>query len=326
MGAKPTNTKANAFLSFARGDGASDAMIASEMVPPVTRQRISILRQQWKRVTRPTAIESESDNGAESSDATDSTKASADELQGNSFPALYPGTTRVAMPANALERQRLLDLAPDQQIEVMIEKVLKGSAPRAAAIAVGITSKQFSTRMESDPKFRDLVLRASSQAEGSVAENLYTQATGRSPQSVQAAIAWLEKRHPDLWGREAMRVEIEHSGQVDVNHILADPRRIIEVNRHEAELQRLEDEATDAEYRELPAHDAVPPLPTNNDDSGPVPIRVEDSLRSSVNRVPERVPDPAPGQQQGIRQREIMVNGVRTLVGDERSREDRPPF
>jgi len=138
-------------------------------------------------------------------------------------------------------------------------------------------------------------------------------AVGNSPQAAQSAIAWLEKRMPEVWGREATRIEVELTGAVDVNHILSDPRLILEANRHEAMLQQLEDDAIDAEFRELPAHDAPPPPDVVLDVSGPNPTR--------VNRVPP---------QQGMRpMREIVVNGVRTLVGDERSPEDRdarPPF
>jgi hypothetical protein len=250
-------------------------------------------------------------------------------VRGLGSTALYASTIKAAIESNATvapERQRLLDLAPDQQMEVLIEKVLKGSAPRAAAISVGITSKQFSTRMENDPEFRNLVFRSAHQAEGSVAENLYAQATGRSPQNVQAAIAWLEKRMPEVWGREAQRLEIEVTGAVDVNHILSDPRLILEVNRHEAELQRLEDDAIDAEFRQLPSHDEMlvtshhaPPLPDSFDEnpSGPLQAHFTPPVKDSI---PEMRPN---------RNRIIKVSGVDTLIGDERSpkdRDDRPHF
>jgi hypothetical protein len=175
-------------------------------------------------------------------------------LQSTAFDAT---TTKPATQSNATvapERQRLMDLVgEDLQMAVLVDKILRGSAPRAAAISVGITSKQFTNRMESDPKFRDLVLQAAHQAEGSVSENLYRAATGNSPQNVQAAIAWLEKRHPELWGRETQRIELEVSGGVDVNHILSDPRLIEEVSRHEALMQQIEDGVIEGEFRQLPA-------------------------------------------------------------------------
>jgi hypothetical protein len=87
----------------------------------------------------------------------------------------------------------------DEQLAVMLDKILRGSAPRAAGIAVGITSQQFGKRMETDSKFRDLVLRAAHEAEASVAQNLYRLATGNSPQAAQSAIAWLNARVPDDW-------------------------------------------------------------------------------------------------------------------------------
>jgi hypothetical protein len=243
--------------------------------------------------------------------ATAASEKVADENGETQFIASDASAPQPATSGNAIERQRLLDLAPDQQMEVLIDKVLRGSAPRAAAISVGITSKQFSTRLENDPKFRDLVLRAAHEAESSVAENLYVQAIGRSPQSVQAAIAWLEKRHPELWGREAQRIEIEVSGGVDVSHILSDPRRILEVNAHEAKMQALEDEAIDAEFRDLPPHDDAPPLPdVVLDESGPNPTRV--NRAPGAQSVPETRPD-----------RIVKVFGVDTLIGDERSPEDR---
>ncbi len=155
--------------------------------------------------------------------------------------------------------------------------------------------------MERDEKFRELVLRAAHQAEGSVAEALYTQAIGRSPQSVQAAIAWLEKRMPEVWGREATKIELEVSGGVDVNHILSDPRLIEEVSRHEALMQQIEDGVIEGEFRQLPVLGEVPPLPEVELDSGPNPVR--------ANR-------PVSDQGRVRPMREIVVNGVRTLVSD----------
>jgi hypothetical protein len=268
----------------------SDGAIAATI--GIARQLVSRWRKPLRVAAATAASQKVADDNGETQSVAKDSSAPQPATSGN---------------ATTPERQRLLDLASDdQQLEVMIDKILRGSAPRAAAVSVGITSKQFSTRLENDLAFRDLVLRAAHQAEGGVAEALYTQAIGRSPQSVQAAIAWLEKRHPELWGREAQRIEIELTGAVDVNHILSDPRLIAEANRHEAMLQALEDgETVDAEFRELPAFDA-PPLPdVVLDDCGPNPTR--------VNR--------APGQrdpQQGMRPtRIIKVSGVDTLVGDE---------
>jgi hypothetical protein len=231
------------------------------------------------------------------------------------LPRLHPSDQGPARGGIATtERQRLIDLAGDEQLAVMIDKILRGSAPRAAGIAVGITSHQFGKRLESDALFRDLVLRAAHEAESSVAQNLYRAATGNSPQNVQAALGWLEKRHPELWGREAQRIEIELTGAVDVNHILSNPKLIEEVSRHEARMQQLEDEAIDAEFRELPSRDEVPPLPEVELDSGPNPTR--------VNRPKDAIPETRPD-------RIIKVFGVNTLIGDERSPEDRdarPPL
>jgi hypothetical protein len=238
--------------------------------------------------------------------ATAASQKVADENGETQFAAKDPSAPQPATSGNATtpERQRLLDLASDdQQLEVMIDKILRGSAPRAAAIAVGISGHQFLKRMESDVPFRDLVLQAAHQAESSVAENLYRAATGVSPQNVQAAIAWLEKRHPELWGREAQRIEIELTGAVDVNHILSDPRLIEEASRHEAILQQIEDGTyIEGEFRELPAFGDVPTLPEVEFDSGPNP--------TPVNRAQDSTPEMRPN-------RIIKVSGVDTLIGDE---------
>jgi hypothetical protein len=308
-GAKPTRTKQLVMEAWLRKDGESHAAIAARI--GVSRQRVDVIIKELEKFAKANATRSEIASDGENDAATESTMGGLHETQ---LHGLHPSDLGPARSGIATERQRLLDLAPDQQMETLIHKVLRGSAPRAAAIAVGITSKQFSTRLERDEKFRDLVLRAAHEAEGSVAENLYAQATGRSPQNVQAAIAWLEKRMPEAWGREAQRIEIELTGAVDVNHILSNPKLIEEVSRHEARMQQLEDEAIDAEFRELPSHDEVPPLPEVELDSGPNPTR--------VNRPKDAIPETRPD-------RIVKVFGVNTLIGDERSPEDRnarPPF
>jgi len=297
MGARgrKSSNRARALEMFFTHPDMSDGAIAATL--NVSRQLVS----RWHAPVRKAA-------------ATESSEKVADEDHRNEFVGGPPGAAQLATPGTVLERQRLVDLADeDEQLAVMLDKILRGSAPRAAAIAVGITSHQFGKRMESDALFRDLVLRAAHEAESSVAQNLYRAATGNSPQNVQAALGWLEKRHPELWGREAQRIEIELTGAVDVNHILSSPALIAEANAHEARLQQIEDEAIEGEFRELPAFDA-PPLPNVVLDENPI----------RVNRVPGQQ-----GLQQRVRpMREIVVNGVRTLVSDERGPggDNRPPF
>jgi hypothetical protein len=271
-----------------------------------SRQRVSILRQQWKKATAP---HSESGIDDENASATDFTEASADELHRKSFVGLDLSAPQPALSGNALERQRLVDLAPDDQLATMIDKILRGSAPRAAAIAVGITSHQFGKRMESDATFKGLVLRAAHEAESSVAQNLYRMAVGNSPQAAQSAIAWLNARVPDDWSPNRQKINIEVSGRVDVTRILSDERLIELESELEARRQQIEDGVIEGEFRQLPSHDEVPPLPEGEfDHSGPTPIDV-------------RPWTPVSKQAQGGDFRPTQfrkVDGIETEVVDER--------
>jgi hypothetical protein len=249
----------------------------------------------------------------------------ADENGETQFPGPAASAPQPATPGNAPERQRLLDLASDdQQLEVLIDKVLRGSAPRAAAVAVGMSGKVFARRMESDGKFRNLVLRASHEAESSVAQNLYRLATGNSPQAAQSAISWLEKRLPEAWGREPQRVEIEVSGGIDVMAILASPRLIELENAMESERQRLESGLSLPEPKgdiiegELAEH-------------APEPFADDETMHVRESRVeveaPRRNRPGMPNPSVRGHRRAIRVDGIRTEVQDERTDgDDRPPF
>lgn len=207
----------------------SHGAIAAEV--GVSRQRVSKLLGDLRRPV-----------------ATGSDVTVADQDHEKQVAALSRSGPQLATVSNALERQRLLDLAGNEQLEVLIDKVLRGSAPRAAAIAVGIESREFTRRMERDEHFRSLVLRAAHEAESSVAQNLYRLGTGMSPQAAQSAIAWLEKRMED-WRPNAQRIEVEVSRGVDVNYILANPK-LIEL---ENELEAARQVAEEAALRGLPA-------------------------------------------------------------------------
>src|SRR5438105_296059 len=230
--ARKQSTAAEAYIAFAQGEE-SDAAIAARL--GVTRQRIQTLHAQYRERTKQQNLNSTNRGGNGPADTS---------LQEKQFAAGHVSAPQPAAPVNAttIERQRLMELAgEDQLLEVLVDKVLRGSAPRAAAIAVGMSGKVFSKRMESDEKFRDLVLRAAHEAESSVAQNLYRMATGNSPQAAQSAIAWLNARVPDDWSPTRQKIEVEVSGQVDVMHILSSPRLIELENQLEAERQQLED-------------------------------------------------------------------------------------
>src|SRR2546428_8879274 len=93
----------------------SDGAIAATL--GVSRQLVS----RWRKPVRKAA-------------ATESSEMVADENGETQFPGPAASAPQPATPGNAPERQRLLDLASDdQQLEGLIDKVLRGSAPRAAA-------------------------------------------------------------------------------------------------------------------------------------------------------------------------------------------------
>ncbi len=325
---KGSSTAAEAYLAFVR-DEESDGAIAGRL--GVSRQRIQTLHRLYRAKTgqqKPEISEAAKIDGA-----TDSTGDVAPQWRGNQFAGPDPRAPQAATADNApVVVLALRELAGDEErVGIMLDKVLRGSAPRAAAIAVGIEGHAFSKRMETDSRFRELVLRAAHEAESSVAQNLYRLATGNSPQSAQAAIAWLEKRHPEIWGREPQRIEVEVSGSVDVAHILSDPRLIELENEAEARRQQIESgQIIEGDFRELPAHDEP---------------RVEGSLRSSAAEAPPFPQDDLmsarpltiepqrrtnrPGQGDPDNRghvHEIMVDGIKTLVVDERAPDDERPL
>lgn len=288
----------------------SDGAIAATL--GVSRQLVS----RWRAPVRKAA-------------ATEVSESVADEENVEGFAAGQPSAPQPAPPGNALVLA-LRELDDADQVAVMIDKILRGSAPRAAGIAVGISGKVFARRMETDATFRDLVLRAAHEAESSVAQNLYRLATGASPQAAQSAIAWLEKRMDD-WRPGAQRIEVEVSGHVDVAAILASPHLIELENALEAERQRIEDglslpapvgDIIEGELVEsrVPADDVRPKLP----DDETMYLR---ESREEVEVGPRRNRPDMPDPTLRGRTRLIMVDGIRTEVQDRRAdRDDRPPF
>ena len=226
-----SSNRARALEMFLSYPDMSDGAIAGEI--GVSRQLVSRWRKPFRKPP-----------------ATDQGETVADADGQTRFAASQANAPQPATSGNAIERQRLMDLASeDQQLEVLVDKILRGSAPRAAAIAVGIEGRAFSKRMEADSRFRGLVLRAAHEAESSVAQNLYRLATGSSPQAAQSAIAWLEKRMED-WRPGAQRIEIDVQAGIDVRAIMSGP--------HAAEwIERVNELEMLMQQAELPAHGDV---------------------------------------------------------------------
>ena len=343
-GAKPTRTKQLAYEAFARNDGESHASIAARA--GVSRQRIDELAKAWGKLTGQRQGKSELAQDGESVDASESTSAQDHETQFVARPASAAQSARpgaatdplvigasslvfyvvqwpewaespetIAARMNSHGHPGTIDAG---RLQALVTYRMNATSQAGSFKAIGIDAVVGTDMYRRDRELRRVLDWAAGLAEVRIASNMLRLATGVGPQAAQAATLIAERQLG--WTKEnVLRIEGDIEHHIDVNHILSDPRLIAETNRHEAFLQALEDgEIVEGEYRQLPASGDVPPVPVVLlDDSGPNSTRVD--------RVPGQQ-DP----QQGVRpMREIVVNGVRTLVGDERSPEDRdarPPF
>ena len=136
----------------------------------------------------------------------------------------------------------------------LLDAVLRGIGIRIACDAVGLNERTYYHWIEQRPDFAALVTIAEGKYGSQVEEKLYL--IGMRDDNVLALIAAANNKLRKYgWGKDTRTdINIRLEGAVDVTHILSDPQRILEANRHEAELQRLEDEAIDTDFRELPAH------------------------------------------------------------------------
>ncbi len=136
----------------------------------------------------------------------------------------------------------------------LLDAVLRGIGIRIACDAVGLNERTYYHWIQQRPDFAALVAIAEGKYGEQVEEKLFL--IGMRDDNVLALIAAANNKLRKYgWGKDSRTdINIHLEGAVDVNHILSDPARILEANRHEAEMQRLEDEAIEGEFRELPAH------------------------------------------------------------------------
>jgi hypothetical protein len=142
----------------------------------------------------------------------------------------------------------------EEMVANLLDAVLRGINIRIACDAVGLNERTYYHWIENRPDFAALVAIAEGKYGSQVEEKLFL--IGMRDDNVLALIAAANNKLRKYgWGKDTRTdINIRLEGGVDVTHILSDPSRILEANRHEAELQRLEDEAVDADFRELPAH------------------------------------------------------------------------
>jgi hypothetical protein len=350
-GAAPTETRANAFLAFARNDGASDATVASEV--GVSRQRVSLLRQQWKNAT---ASKSESENGSETASAIENGQSTVDVLHENQFPARPASAAQFATSGSALGGDRLAMGAslvffmvewPDwaeapeviaarfpksldaDRLQALVTYRMNATSRAGSFKAVGIDTEVGADMYQRDRELRRVLDWAAGLAEVRIASNMLRLATGVGPQAAQAATLIAERQLG--WTKEnVLRIEGDLEHHIDMTAILSDPVRIRAVNQFERAMQEaeaaqlpvhenvIEGEVIDLEAIEPRVEELRPKLPDDEMTRAREPIEV----RPRMNR-------PGQGDPSKLgRTREVLVDGIRTLMVDERAPGDdkRPPF
>jgi hypothetical protein len=137
----------------------------------------------------------------------------------------------------------------------LLDEVVRGVSIRIACDAVGLDTTTYFAWVRNRPDFADLVTIAEGLYATQIEKKLYE--IGMRDDNVLALIAAANNKLRKYgWGKDTRtEINIHLEGAADVNHILSDPQRILEANRHEAELQRLEDEAIEGKFRVLPKHD-----------------------------------------------------------------------
>ncbi len=333
-GAKPTRTKQLVMEAWLRKEGESHAAMAARI--GVSRQRVDVIIKELEKLAKVNAIKSEIASDGENDAATESTMGGLPKTQfdGGSTSAAQFATRDIATQPGALvlftiewpERLETPEaialrhptLTPDA-IRNLATFRLNGTSRAGSWKAIGVEPEIGAEMVREDRGVRRALQWAEGMNELRLSANATKIATSLSPNAVQALSFILERQHSEGWAREnVLRVTGELSLGVDVNHILSDPRLILEANRHEAMLQQLEDgEVIDAEFRQLPAlGEAPPPLP----DSGPEKIDVRPRANPPVSKQGQGG-DFRPAQHR-------KVDGIETEFVDQRAPggDDRPPF
>lgn len=125
----------------------------------------------------------------------------------------------------------------------MLDNVVMGAAPRAAALMSGMAPSTYHYRMEHDKDFAALVHAAQADAEAPLAQNLHRLGLGNGPQASASALAWLERRSADWQRRDRVEHDIHVEERIDINHILSSPELIAAASAWETAMQAAEDAA-----------------------------------------------------------------------------------
>jgi len=205
------------------------------------------------------------------------------------------------------------------RVQALVTYRMNATSQAGAFKAVGIDANVGGEMIREDRGLRRVLSWAAGLAEVRIASNMLRLATGVGPQAAQAATLIAERQLG--WNKEnVLRIEGDIDHHLDVKHTLSDERLIELENEAEARRQQIEEGIIDAEFRELPPHDEVPPLPdVEFDQSAPNPTRVKDSLRSPVEDS-TRAPVSKQGRAQGGDFRPTQhrkVDGIETEFSDE---------
>jgi hypothetical protein len=311
---------------------------------------VSLLRQQWKNAT---ASKSESENGSDTASAIENGQSTVDVLHENQFPARPASAGQFATSGSALGGDRLAMGAslvffmiewPDwaeapeviaarspksldaDRLQALVTYRMNATSQAGSFKAVGIDTEVGNDMYRRDRELRRVLDWAAGLAEVRIASNMLRLATGVGPQAAQAATLIAERQLG--WTKEnVLRIEGDIEHHIDMTAILSDPARIRAVNEFERAMQ-------EAEAAQLPAHQVGDII-----DLEPIEVRdpvVPELPRDDFTRVPDkleiapRTNRPGQGDPSKLgRTREVVVDGIRTLMVDERSpeeRDERPPF
>jgi hypothetical protein len=343
-------TRASAYLAFARNDGASDAQIASEL--SISRQRVSILRKAFREATATSSSETVADK-SRSQPSTPAQSGGQSQATPHSGPSQSP---YVGFPlASESGALLLFVIEMPEHIAAMVDGVAKrhyltadrvrdlaiarlnGTSRAGSWKSIGVSPDVGRGALNKDRELQRIMEWAEGVSELRLAANATRIATSLSPNAVAALSFVLERQH-EGWQRESvLRIEGEIEHKFDMSAMLRDPAQIARVSELEALLQN-------AEPAQLPAHEGeiidgelVEPAPVGEIIEGTPRV---DAVRPEFpedDGIQKREPIEVlprtnrPGQGDPTKRghtREIVVDGIRTLVVDERAPggDDRPPF
>jgi hypothetical protein len=210
------------------------------------------------------------------------------------------------------------------RLQALVTYRMNATSKAGAWKAVGIDPETGGDMYRRDKALRRVLDWAVGLSEVKIAANMLRLASGNGPQAAQAATLVAERQLG--WSKEStLHIEGQIREQIDVQHMLANPRWIELMSEAEAIAQGAlpahQADVIDAEVIKVRPDENRPPLPNDEGMTKHEPVVFEqpEPVRR-MNRPGQTSAEPG-------RTRTIIVDGIKTLVVDERADgDDRPAF